>query len=108
MEPLYYFHKQKLARTLRLLVSSDMDQAYQCFCNAISTAEKSVSHVADKIIVYHVGIPSVKTSTKHSCNTLKGINLAELLQFCLPGLTGNGGIDGLRLSRTWIFDPLAG
>ena len=28
---------------------------------------KSVSHVADKIIVYHVGMPSVKTSTKHSC-----------------------------------------
>ena len=49
--------------------------------------QKSVSHVADEIIVYHVGMPSVKTATKHSCNTLKGMNIAELLQPWLPGLT---------------------
>ena len=69
---------------------------------------KSVSHVADEIIVYNVGMPSEKTSIKHSCNTLKSMNLAEVLQLCLPGLTGNGGIDGLRLSRTSIFHTLAG
>ena len=69
---------------------------------------KSLFHVADDIIVYHVGMPNVKTSTKHSCNTLKGMNLTELLQICLPRLTGNGGIDGLRLSRTSIFYTLAG
>ena len=34
------------------------------------------------------------------CNTLKGITLSELLQPCLPGLTGNGGIDGLKLSSS--------
>ena len=49
--------------------------------------------MADEIIVYHVGMPSVTTSTKHYCNTVKGMNLAELLQLCLPGLTGNGGIE---------------
>ena len=69
---------------------------------------KSVSHMADKMIVYHVGMPGVKTSTKHSCNTLKGINLAELLELCFPSLTGNGGIDGLRLSRTSTFHTLSG
>ena len=67
--------------------------------------QKSVSHMADEIIVYHVGMPSVKTSTKHSCNTLKGMNLAELLQLCLPG---NEGIDGLRLCRRWTFHTLTG
>ena len=61
---------------------------------------KSVSHVADEIIVCHVGMASVKTSTKHSCNTLKGMNLAEMLQLCL---LGNGEIDGLRSSRTLTF-----
>ena len=54
------------------------------------------------------GIPSVITSTKHSCNILKGMNLAKLLQFCLPGLTGNEGIDGLSLSRTSTFHTLSG
>ena len=68
---------------------------------------KSVSHLADEIIVYHVGMPSVKTSTKHSCTTLKGMNLAELLQLCLPGLTGNEGTDGLRLLRTSTFHTLS-
>ena len=55
---------------------------------------KSVSNVADKKIVYYVGILSTKTSTKHCCNTLKGMILAELLQLCLAGLTGDGEIDG--------------
>ena len=64
--------------------------------------------MADEIIVYHVGMPSVKTFTKHSCNNLKGMNLAELIQLCLPGLIGNGGIDGLRLSRTSTSHTLAG
>ena len=64
--------------------------------------------MADEIIVYHVGMPSVKISTKHSCNNLKGMNLVELLQLCLPGLTENIGIDGLRLSRTSTFHTLAG
>ena len=73
----------KLSRTLLPPDSPDMNQAYQCFCNAISTAAKSVSYMADEIIVYDVGMPSVKTSAKHSCNTLMGMNLAELLQFCL-------------------------
>ena len=68
---------------------------------------KSVPHVADEMIVYHVGMPSVKTSTKHSYNILKSMNLAELLQLCLPGLTGNEGIDGLRLPRTSTFHTLA-
>ena len=98
----------KLARTFPPPVSPDMDQAYQCFHNAIGTAAKSTSHVADEIIVYHVGMSSVKTSTKHFCNTPKGMNLAELLQFCLPGLTGNRGIDDLRLSRTLTFYTPAG
>ena len=97
----------KLARTLPPPDSHEMDQAYQRFCNAISTVAKSVSHVADEIIVYHVGIQSVKTSTKHFRNTLKGMILAEVLQLCLPGLTGNGRIDGLRLSRTSTFHTLA-
>ena len=35
----------------------------------LALGQKSVSHAADEIIVYHVGMPSVKTSTKHSCNT---------------------------------------
>ena len=69
---------------------------------------KSVFHVAHEMIAYHVGMWSVKTSTKHSCNTLKGMNLAELLQLCLLGLTGNGEVDGLRLSRTSTFHTLAG
>ena len=68
---------------------------------------KSVSHVADEIIIYHVGMPSVKTSTKHSSSTLKGMNQGKLLQFCLPGLTGNRGIDGVRLSKTSTFHTLA-
>ena len=68
---------------------------------------KSASHVAHEIIAYHVGMSSVKISTKHSCN-MKGMNLAELLQLCLPGLTGNSGIDDLRLSRTSTFHTLAG
>ena len=88
----------KLARTLPTPDLSDMDQAYQCFCDAISTAAK-------KCIA--LGMPSVKTSAEHSFNTLKSMILAELLQFCLPGLTGNGGIDGLRLSRTSTFHTLA-
>ena len=66
---------------------------------------KSVSHVADKIIVYRLGMPNVKASTKHSCNTLKGMDLVELLQLCL---TGNGGVDGLRLSSTSTFHTLPG
>ena len=70
--------------------------------------QKSVSHVADEIIVYHVGMPSVKTFTKHSYNTLKGMKLAELLQLCLAGLTPNRGIDRLKLSRTSTFHTLAG
>ena len=41
----------------------------------------------------------MKTSTKHSYNTLKGMDLAELLQLCLPDFKENGGIDGLRLSN---------
>ena len=69
---------------------------------------KSVSHVADEIILYHVGMPSVKTFTKHSCNTLKGMNLEELLQLCFPGLTGNEGIDSLSLPKTSTFHTLAG
>ena len=97
----------KLARTLPPPDSPDMDHAYQCFCNAISTTAKKCIHMADEIIVYHVEAPSVKTSTKHSCNNLKAMNLAELLQLCLPGLTGNKGIDGLRLSRTSTFHTLA-
>ena len=78
------------------------------FVRPSALRRKSVSHVADEIIVYHVGMPSVKTSTNHSCNSLKGMNLAELLQLCLPGLTGNGGIDSLRLSKTSNFHTLAG
>ena len=64
--------------------------------------------MTDEIIVYHVGMLSVKSFNKHSCNTLKGMNLAELLQLCLPGLTGIEGIYGLRLSRTSTFRTLAG
>ena len=64
--------------------------------------------MADKIIEYHVGLPVVKTSTKHSCNTLNVKTLSELLRLCLPGLTRNGGIDGLRLSRTLTFHTLHG
>ena len=52
--------------------------------------------MADKIIIYHVGMPSVKTSTKHSCKTLKGITLSQLLRLCLPCLTGNRRIDNRR------------
>ena len=66
----------------------------------LALRRKSVTHVAEETIVYHVGMPSVKTFSKHSCNTLNGMNLVELLQLCLPGLTENGGIDDLRLSRT--------
>ena len=74
----------------------------------VALMQTLVSHVSDEIFVYHVRMPSVKTSTKHSCNTLKDMNLAELLQLCLPGLTGNGEIDDLRLSRTLTFYTLAG
>ena len=51
---------------------------------------KSVSHVADQIIIYRVGLLSLKTYTKHSCNTPKGTTLPELLRLWLPSLTGNG------------------
>ena len=68
----YIAFTNKLSRTLP---PPDMDQAYQCFCSASALRQKSVSHMIDEIIViYHVGTPSVKTSTKHSCNTLKGMN----------------------------------
>ena len=66
-------------------------------CKALELLRrKSLSHVADETMVYHVGITSVKTSTKHSCNTLKGMSLAELLQLCLPSLTGNGGSEAVQ------------
>ena len=93
----------KLARTLPPHSSPDIDYAYQYFCIAISTAAKSVSYLVDEIIIYHLGIPTMKTSAKHSCNTLKGITLSKLLQPGLPRLTGNGEIDGLRLTRTLSF-----
>ena len=78
------------------------------FVTSSARRRKSLSHVADKIIVYDVEMPSVKTSAKHSCNTLKSMNLAELLQLYLPGLTRNGEIDRLRLSRTSNFHTLDG
>ena len=96
----------KLARTLLPLNSPDMDHAYQCDMPS-ALRRKSVSHVADEIIVHHVGMPSVKTSTKHFCNTMKGMTLVQL-QLCLPGLRGNGKIDGLRLFKTLTFHTLAG
>ena len=98
----------KLARTLPPL---DLYQARQCFCNAINTAAKKCIPRANKIIIYHAGIPNAKTFTKHSCNTLKGMTLAELLRLCLPGFqgfTGNGGIDVPRLSRASTFPTRAG
>ena len=101
----------KFARTLSPSDSPDMDQAYQCFCNTISTAaRKSIpcGRQNNYIPCWELGMPSLKTFTKYSCNTLKGMNLAELLQLCLPGLTGNGGINALRLSRTLTFHTLAG
>ena len=73
-----------------------------------STVQSVYVNKYKQIIVNHVGMPSVKTSTKHFCNTLKDMNPAVLLYFCLPGLTGNGGIDGLRLSKTSNFHTLAG
>ena len=103
----YITRTSKLSRTLPPPDSPEMDQAYHCSVTPSALRRKYVSYVTDKIIVYHVGMPSVKTSTKHSCNTLKGMNLAELLQLCFPGLTGNGGVDGLRLSRTSTFHTLA-
>ena len=69
----------KLGRTMPPPGSLDMDQAYQCFCNVISTAAKKCISRGRRIIIYHVGMPSVKTSIKHSCNTLKGMALTEQL-----------------------------
>ena len=56
--------------------------------------------MTDEIITHPVGMSRVKTSTQHSCNTLKGMTLSELLRLCSPGLTGNGGFDGLKLSSS--------
>ena len=40
VEPLYYSHKQTCQDFAATPNSSDIDQAYQCFCNATSTAAK--------------------------------------------------------------------
>ena len=98
-----------LARTLP---PPDMDQAYQCFCHTISTAaEKYIARgrrnnrkpcwdaECENFYQTFLHFPE-----GHDCNTA----VAELIQLCLPGLTGDGGIDGLRLYRTSTFHTLAG
>ena len=108
VEPLYYSYKPNLPALRHHLIYPIWIRHNSVSVTSSALPRKSVSRVADEIIVYHVGMLSAKTSTKHSCNTLMGINLAELLQLCLPDLTGNGGIDGLRLSRTSTFHAPAG
>ena len=95
----------KLARTL---LPPDMDQAYQCFCNIIGTAAKKCIPSGRRNNCITCWDAECENLYQNSCNILKGMNLAQLLQLCLPGLTGNGEIDGLRLSRILTFHTLAG
>ena len=98
----------KLAWTLPPLDSLDMDQAYQCFCDVISTAAKKCIRRDRRNNRISCWDAECENLNKHSCSTLKGMNLAELQELCLPGLTGNRGVDGLRLSRKSTFQTLAG
>ena len=72
----------KLARTLPPPDSPDMNQAYQCFCNVISIAAKKCIPRDRRNNRIPCWDAECETSIKHSCNTLKGMTLAELLQLC--------------------------
>ena len=64
---------------------------------------KSISHVVDETTTLRVGMLSVRTSIRCSCNRLRDLTLAGLLQPCCPGLTENAGTDGLRQSKPSTF-----
>ena len=66
----------KLARNLPPLIHLIWIRHTSVSVKPSAPRRKSISTVADEITVYHVGMPIVKTSTRHSCNTLKGMNLA--------------------------------
>ena len=50
---------------------------------------KSISHVVDETTTFRVGMLSVRTSIKCSCNRLGDLTLAGLLLPCCAGLTEN-------------------
>ena len=64
---------------------------------------KSISHVVDETTTFRVGMLSVRTSIRCSCNRLRNQTLAGLLLPCCPGLTENAGINGLRQSKPSTF-----
>ena len=64
---------------------------------------KSISHVVDETTTFRVGMLSVRTSIRCSCNRLRDLTLAELLLPCCSGLTKNAGTDGLRQSKPSTF-----
>ena len=64
---------------------------------------KSISHVVNETTTFGVGMLSVRTSIRCSCNRLRDQTLAGLLLPCCPGLTENAGTDGLRQSKPSNF-----
>ena len=67
----YITFTNKLSRTSRHLIHLIWIRHISVPVTPSALRRKNVSHVADEIIVHHIGMPSVKTSIKYSCNTLK-------------------------------------
>ena len=86
----------KFAKTLLPPDSLDVDAAYQDFCNTIKKPTKKTIPPGIEITIFRVGMQSVNPSIKLFCSLLRETTQFWLLQFCLPSLTGSGGIDGTR------------
>ena len=70
---------------------------------SIAQQPKSISHVVDETTTFRVGMLSVRTSIRCSCNRLRDLTLAGLLLPCCPGLTENAGTNDLRQSKPSTF-----
>ena len=97
----------KLAKSLLLPDSPDVDQAYQDFCNVIRTATKNSIHAVVEITTYRVGMLSARTFTGHFCSCMKEATLTALPLPCSSGSTKNAEIDGPRQFRLLTFRTLA-
>ena len=94
----YIALKNKFTKTLLPPDSLDVDVAYQDFSNIIEKAAERPTHAGIKTAIFCAVMQSVNL-IKLFCSLLRETTQVWLLQFCLPSLTGSGGVNGLRQFR---------
>ena len=67
---------------------------------------KRLCHAGIETTIFHAGMQSVNLSIDLYCSLLRVTNQVWVLQLCLPSLTGNRGINGLRQFGALTFHTL--